>query len=244
MLVIPAIDLLDGKAVRLYKGDYNTVTAYSDDPVELARNLSEQGLKRLHLVDLDAAKGKGKDNRLVISQIRRAVSCEIELGGGIRNRNDVAQLVELGIDWLIIGTALVKKPVEVASWNELAPGRLIAGIDAFDGEVRVAGWLDGAAIKDTDLGRQAKGMGFASIIYTNIARDGTLGGPDIERTLAMAKHSGLPVILSGGIGSMADIEAAATLVSRGVVGFISGKAMYEGRFKLADVLKKYPQNAE
>jgi len=242
MLVLPAIDLLGGKAVRLYKGDYGAVTSYADDPVELARELADSGIRRLHLVDLDAAKGQGLHNRAIIQDIRQAVDCELELGGGIRSQADVDLLTDIGVDWLIIGTAIVKNPAEVERWIQSHPGRFIAGIDAYEGMVKIAGWIDGAQMIDTELGSRVKSMGFSAIIYTSIARDGTMEGPDTARTLAMAQASGLPVIISGGIGSTEDALKLAGLETQGISGFISGKALYEGRLDLPSLLKAFPQD--
>jgi len=236
MLIIPAIDLLDGKAVRLYQGNYDKVSTYESDPVAAARRLEQAGVRRIHIVDLDAARSAGfaatKNNRSVIAAIRAAVSCEIEVGGGIRTRDDVVALSNAGVNWLIVGTALVKQADTVGSWIAEFPGRFIAGIDARDGKVKIAGWEGDAGLIDTEVAKTAASMGFSAIIYTNISRDGTLNGPDIARTNEMAEASGIPVILSGGIGSMDDISRAVAESHPEVRGIITGKALYEGRLDL------------
>jgi len=244
MRIIPAIDLLGGKAVRLYKGDYGEVTTYNDDPVALARSFAEKGIRRLHLVDLDAAKGKGEHNRTVVAKIRKAVDMELDLGGGIRTQKDVDSLLDIGIDRLIIGTAIVKQPEEVARWIALAPGRFTAGVDAYDGVVKIAGWIDSTPLSDSELARQLKPLGFSELVYTNISRDGTLAGADVERTLAMAAASNLPVIVSGGIASTDDALTLEGLEVKGVYGFISGKAFYEGKLDLSRLLAKWPQDSQ
>ena len=245
MLIIPAIDLLGGKAVRLYQGSYDKVSTYDNDPVAAARRLEAAGISRLHLVDLDAARNAGgqpdRHNRAVIAAIRQAVSCEIEVGGGIRSRQDVEELAAAGVDWFIVGTALVKDPAGVADWIKARPGRFVAGIDAFDGKVKIAGWEGDAGLDDHNVAAKARAMGFSAIIYTNISRDGTLAGPDLARTKAVAAASGLPVILSGGIGSTADIEAVIADKDPLMLGIITGKALYEGRIDLESLCRRYPQ---
>lgn len=245
MLIIPAIDLLDGKAVRLYQGDYAQVSTYENDPIVAAKRLEQAGVSRIHVVDLDAARQvagqPGKNNRRIISAIKTAISCEIEVGGGIRSRQDVVELQEAGVDWLIVGTAIVKEPDAVAAWLAEFPGKFIAGIDARDGKVKIAGWEGDAGLDDIALSQKAKSMGFSAIIYTNISRDGTLSGPDIARTNAVALASGLPVVISGGIGNMADIQQAVEQSHPGVFGIITGKALYEGHLDLVELCRRLPQ---
>lgn len=240
MLIIPAIDLLDGKCVRLFKGDYNQVTVYSDDPVAMARSFVASGAKRIHLVDLDAARG-GKNNRRVIASICRDVDAVFELGGGIRTQDDVKELVDIGIDYLILGTVFAKDPECGARWTTQFGKKFIAGIDALNGEVKVSGWQQGARIEDTWLARKAFECGMCSIIYTNIVKDGTLSGPDTERTLEIAEASGLPVTVSGGIScekDFADIVSNPRCTGR-IGGIITGKGFYEKKFNLAEIISKY-----
>lgn len=245
MLIIPAIDLLGGKCVRLYKGDYEKVTVYSDDPVAVAKSFVEAGAERIHLVDLDAARG-GKNNRDVISSIRKEVDAVLELGGGIRSDSDISELSDIGIDYLILGTVFAKDPTCATVWTEKFGPKFIAGIDALNGEVKVAGWQQGGGIVDTDLARAAAENGICSIIYTNIVRDGTLSGPDLERTLAIAEASGLPVTVSGGISCEEDFrDITSDIRCRGKIGgIITGKGFYENKFDLAAVISRYQKTEE
>ena len=240
MLIIPAIDLLDGKCVRLYKGDYSKVTVYSDDPVAMARSFVTSGAKRIHLVDLDAARGSA-NNRSIIAEICRQVDALFELGGGIRTQDDVKEIVDIGVDRLILGTVFAKDPECGARWTAQFGKKFIAGIDALDGEVKVSGWQQGVRMADTELAKKAAECGMCSIIYTNIVKDGTLSGPDTERTLTIAEVSGLPVTVSGGIScaqDFADIVHNPRCAGR-IGGIITGKGFYEKRFDLASVIARY-----
>jgi len=244
VIIIPALDLLDGGCVRLARGDYNEAVRYQDtDPVRRARLFEEAGMRRIHIVDLDAAKGEGRNNRALIRQIRGAVSCRIEAGGGIRTEKDVEELLKAGVDRLVLGTVLVRDPDSAAAWMRRYGKKFIAGIDAYDGEVRISGWREGAAMRDTELARQVAEMGAVSIIYTNIARDGMLSGPDIERTLSVGMAAGIPVILSGGVSGPGDVREAAERGKGIIRALIAGKAVYEGRLDLAELALEYPQDA-
>ena len=245
MLIIPAIDLLDGKCVRLYKGDYSKVTVYSDDPVAMAKGFVAAGAKRIHLVDLDAARG-GRNNRDVIAKICRAVDAVFELGGGIRTEDDVKEIIDLGVDRLILGTLFAKEPDRGASWAAKYGNKFIAGIDALDGEVKVAGWQQGSRILDVDLAKKAAQCGMCSIIYTNIVRDGTLSGADVERTLAVAKAAGIPVTVSGGISCEADFADIVNdpRCALRIGGIITGKGFYEKKFDLATVIARYQKEED
>lgn len=239
MIIIPAIDLIDGKCVRLTKGDYDTSRIYNDDPVETARAFERAGAERIHIVDLDAARG-GKNNRDVIKRIQASVGSVIETGGGIRTADDVKELIDCGITRMIAGTVLAKDPDLVAGWISEYGRYFIAGIDALNGEVKVSGWEKGSGLSDTELAKACAQMGIISIVYTNIDRDGMLSGPDIENTVRIAEESGLPVILSGGISSAEDIGRAVERgTGRGICGIITGKAVYEERIDLAGVIDAY-----
>ncbi|MFW6293114.1 MAG: 1-(5-phosphoribosyl)-5-[(5-phosphoribosylamino)methylideneamino]imidazole-4-carboxamide isomerase [Spirochaetota bacterium] len=237
MTVIPAIDILGGECVRLVRGDYQEATIYERDPVAMARKFAEAGAKRIHVVDLDAARGDSRTNRKKIRKIRRAVDATIQLGGGIRRDEDIEELLDLGIDRLVIGTAFARKPEAVAGWVAHYGDVFLVGIDALDGVARISGWEKETQHQDVDLAKRAHEARVAGIIYTSIERDGTMDGPDIDRTNAMAEASGLPVILSGGIGSMDDLEAVRTKSAKNVVGVIVGKAIYEGTVDLEEVFR-------
>ena len=246
MIVIPAIDLLGGSCVRLAQGSYASARRYAGDPAEVALGFARAGVRWVHVVDLDAARGLAGANREAIRRIRGALgAARLEVGGGIRSAEDLAELSAAGADRLVLGTVLVRAPAEVAAWVSAreaagAGPELWAGIDARDGQVRVSGWEEESGLEDLELARRARELGLGGIIYTSIARDGTLAGPDIERTNRVAEAGGLPVILSGGIGSPADVDRVARERVEGVVGVIVGKALYEGRVDLEQLIRRFP----
>lgn len=258
MNIIPAIDLLNGEAVRLYQGSYDQVKSYSRDPVETALKFQSEGAKHLHVVDLDAARWKGGDpsgkkhNREQIRRIAEATEMTLEVGGGIRSDEDIRELMDAGIRRLVVGTLLVKNPGMVRSWIERYDADFIAGIDARDGEVKIAGWEDGSSVKDDVLASSMADLGVKGIIYTNISLDGTLKGPDIQRALHIAEASGLPVTVSGGMGSMSDCRdvAEAAAANPGaenipmIEGVIIGKALYEGSISLAEAIMLYQNGGD
>ena len=239
-LVVPAIDLRAGRCVRLVQGSFASATVFPLDPAEQARRFAAAGARMIHVVDLDAAEGKGLDNRSAISAVRAAVPCVLEVGGGVRSDDDARRLVDLGIERIVVGTVLAASPKTVAGWIERFGRRFVAGIDARAGRVRVAGWTTDGGIVDTDLAARLAALGIVGLVYTNIAVDGTLAGPDLARTAEVARAAGLPTLLSGGIGSEADVEAAAAADPL-VVGAIVGRAMYEGRVDLAGLIGRIPQ---
>ncbi len=239
MLVIPAIDLYGGRCVRLRQGSFSAAVRYSDDPAERARDFAGRGARWIHVVDLDAAQGKGADNRAAIARIRAAVDCRLQVGGGVRTEQDARALAGLGVDRIVVGTLLVRAPEEVGRWVT-ALGRLfVGGVDARDGRVKVSGWAEDAAMTDTEAVRRLAGLGLRGLVYTNISRDGTLAGPDIERTAAAAAAAELPTIVSGGIGGRADVEAVASRRDPLIAGVIVGKALYEGAVELGDLLSSF-----
>jgi len=244
MVIIPAIDLLNGECVRLFKGDYGEVKSYEKDPALVAEAFESFGIKRLHLVDLDAARGEGKNNRMAIKRIRSAFSGILELGGGVREEQDVCELLEMGVDKLIVGTVLAREPEKVDAWINKFGHVFIAGIDALDGEVKVAGWEKGTALLDSDLAKKCAGMGIGNIIYTNIDRDGTLAGPDLESTNRMAAESGISITLSGGISSQEDLKQIFESGHPLLKGVITGKAFYEGRIDLKKAVDDFQDENE
>ena len=244
MVIIPAIDILGGECVRLLQGDYDEVTFYNQDPVGVAREFEKAGIRRIHIVDLDAARNNSKRNRKVIRKIRKAVDCVLELGGGIRDEGDVEELLDIGIDRLVVGSMLAKQPGKVEGWIRHFGDMFIAGIDALEGRVKIHGWEDDSGISDLDLAKEADRMGMCSIIYTNIARDGMMDGPDIERTKQIADSAGLPVIISGGVSSLADIEEASRRADGKIVGLITGKAVYEGKIDIREAVQQYQTGSD
>ncbi len=245
MLIIPAIDIMNGQCVRLSEGRYADSQVYSSRPEEVARDFAAAGALCIHIVDLDAARGDGR-NRKVLGKIRRAVACKLEIGGGIREETDVEELLALGIERLVLGTVLARQPERTAQWVEKYGPVFVGGIDAREGMVRVSGWEESSGIQDLALAGQGAILGLSAIIYTNIARDGTLAGPDIRRTNRIAAVSGLPVILSGGIGSAEDVARVARDKHENVRGLIVGKAIYEGKVTLQALIAAYqrPEDAE
>jgi phosphoribosylformimino-5-aminoimidazole carboxamide ribotide isomerase len=239
MHIFPAIDLLDGQCVRLRQGDFNDVTVYDSNPVSVALRFQEAGASRIHIVDLDAARGRSFVNRKKIRKIRKATRCELELGGGVRSEDDIEELIDLGIDYMVLGTVFVLKPDMVAGWLGHYGDIFIAGIDARDGSVRIEGWEREVRISDTELAVKAQELGFSSLIYTNISSDGMMEGPDLDRTNTIADVSGLRVVHSGGIGSMKDLDELSAKKAKGVIGCIAGRALYENKIDLAEAVRKY-----
>jgi len=236
MLFIPALDLINGRCVRLEQGDYTKKTSYSDDPVRVARSFQEQGARYLHIVDLDAAADPDRNNRDVIRRVVESVDVPVQVGGGIRSRDVVRELLDAGVSRLILGTIVVKQPDLARGLAEEFGKRLAAGIDSREGLVRVSGWTEGSAVRGVDLGKKVKAMGFTLIVYTDIGRDGMLAGPDTAGIAQMARETGLPVIAAGGISNMNDIRKIAHIETEGVVGVISGKAIYEGTLSVREAV--------
>jgi phosphoribosylformimino-5-aminoimidazole carboxamide ribotide isomerase len=245
VIFIPAIDLIGGRCVRLHQGDFSKEVLYPLDPVDTAIAFREEGARQLHVVDLDAAKGaEGVDlsvNFDVIEKIALRAGIPVEVGGGVRGgprgRDRVRALLDAGVTWVILGTALVKDPETTERLLREFESRLVAGIDARDGVVKVAGWTESSGIPALELGRKAKSMGFSRIIYTDISRDGTLEGPNLAEIEAMATETGLPVTASGGVSSMGDLVLLKALESYGVTGVIAGKAIYEGNLSVRDACR-------
>ena len=239
LTLIPAIDLKDGQVVRLREGAFDRKTVYGDDPVAVARDFAAQGAQMLHIVDLDGARDGAAGNRAAVEAIRKAVDLPIQLGGGIRSLQAVADWLAAGIARVIVSTMAVDAPEEAAEAARRFPGRVWIGIDARDGEVKVAGWERGSGIRAHDLARQAADWGMAGIVYTDISRDGTGAGINLPAVTAMAEAVPLPVVASGGLRDLADLAALrqAAAACRGrIVGVIAGRALYDGRLDLKAAL--------
>ncbi len=241
--VIPAIDIMNGKCVRLVRGAYDEATEYDKDPAAMARDFELAGATRIHVVDLDAARDDDKNNRRQLRKVRRAVNATIELGGGVRTEEDIEELLELGVDRFIVGTAFARRPQIVEGWAAHFGRIFLAGIDARAGMAQTSGWEQDSRIPAVDLARAARDHGACGIVYTTIEQDGTLEGPDIEATNRIAEAAGLPVVLSGGIGTLADLEAVERNAHPNLKGVIVGKALYEGRISLAELFERFPQEA-
>jgi phosphoribosylformimino-5-aminoimidazole carboxamide ribotide isomerase len=236
MLIIPAIDLKEGKCVRLEQGLMDKATVYSDDPATTAKHWEAQGAELLHVVDLDGAFAGVPKNLNAIKAIRGAVRMPIEVGGGIRDMATIRALVSIGIDRIILGTAAIENPAFVQEACGEFPGRIIVGIDARDGLVAIKGWAEVTKVKAIDLARQMQDRGVIAIIYTDIRRDGMLSGPNIEATKALAEALHIPVIASGGVHTMKDIENLLAVRFSGVSGVITGKAIYSGSLNLKEAI--------
>ncbi len=232
MEIIPAIDLLEGKCVRLNQGDYSKVTLFNDDPLEQALSWQAQGADRLHLVDLDGAKTGKPVNDLIVKEIISSLNIPVQLGGGVRSIDRSEELLEYGLDRVILGTVAIEEPDLVKKLAKRYPRRIVVGIDAKDGKVATRGWLNKSNIYATELAKSFSETDLAAIIFTDIATDGTLEGPNLNAMRKIAEASSAPVIASGGIGSMSDLLSLLTLESFGVVGVIIGRALYDGAFDL------------
>ena len=239
--VIPAIDLMDGRCVRLVQGDYSRSTTYPRDPVELARLFQGLGLDWLHVVDLDGARA-GRPENLATVQALAATDIGIELGGGIRTVEHIQQALDSGVRDVILGSSLMSNWDDLPRWLDRFPGRLVAGVDARDGQVAVHGWQETTAVPALELIARLEGLGFVRVICTDIATDGTLAGPNLDQLQDVACSTGMEVTASGGIGSVADIQAVAALAELGVAGVIVGKAFYDGRISLEELAACLPKS--
>jgi len=237
MDVIPAIDLLEGQCVRLYQGDYARSQVFNDNPADVARQWVEQGASWLHVVDLDGAKIGRVANLAAIESILQAVSVPIQVGGGLRDRTSVAQLLDIGVQRVILGTVAVEQPQLVDDLCQEFPGQIVVGIDARNGQVATRGWLETSEVLAKDLAQQMQAVGAAAIIYTDIHRDGTLTGPNLEALRELATGLSIPVIASGGVSSVIDLLSLLALEPLGVTGVIVGRALYTGDISLKAALQ-------
>lgn len=237
MEVIPAIDLLDGKCVRLYQGDYQRSEIFNDNPVTVARSWAEQGATRLHVVDLDGAKEGKTTNLAAIEAIVAAISIPVQVGGGLRDRAGIARLLNLGVQRCIVGTVAVEQPELVQQLCQEFPEQIVVGIDAREGKVATRGWLETSEILATDLAQRMAKAGAAAIIYTDIHRDGTMSGPNRSALRELATVIDIPVIASGGVSSLTDLLSLLALEPLGVTGAIVGRAIYTGDVNLAEAVQ-------
>ena len=240
MLLIPAIDLKDGRCVRLKQGNLDEETVFSEDPEGVARHWLEQGAERLHLVDLNGAVSGKPQNAAVIKAIVDAVGAEVpvQLGGGIRSLETIERYLDSGVSYVIIGTAAVKSPGFLHDACNAFPGQVIVGLDARDGKVATDGWSKLTRHDVIDLARKFEGYGIEGIIYTDIGRDGMLTGVNIEATVKLAKAVGVPVYASGGVTNLDDIDQLLAVESEGIDGVILGRSLYEGTLDFAAALER------
>jgi phosphoribosylformimino-5-aminoimidazole carboxamide ribotide isomerase len=232
VLVIPAVDLLDGRCVRLLRGDFDKATAYSDDPLSVAHQFAEGGARRIHVVDLDAARD-GRGNAEVVEAIVREIGVEVEVAGGVRSEADAARWFDAGAAVVVIGTLAAEEPAVAAALAERYPGRVCVALDMRGGSVSTHGWEKAGGATLEDLLDVLDTAPLESYIYTDIDRDGTMQGPNVEGLVSLIKRSRHGVVLSGGVSSMEDVRRAN---AAGAAGVILGRALYEGKLSLSEAL--------
>jgi phosphoribosylformimino-5-aminoimidazole carboxamide ribotide isomerase len=242
----PAIDLRGGRAVRLLRGDYAAETVYSDDPVAVARSFEAAGAHWIHVVDLDAARSGEAGNLDLVAAVARSVGCAVETGGGVRSVDAAQRLIDAGVARVVVGTAAVERPELVTELAARFPGQVAVGLDARGRQLAVKGWTETTGADLVDVARRLEGEGVAALIVTEIGRDGTMAGPDLDQLGAVLEATGVDVIASGGVGSLDDIAALAGLTAarvgvspesrRSLAGIIVGRAIYEGRFTVEEAL--------
>jgi len=233
MKLFPAIDLLAGRAVRLEEGKRDRATVFHDRPIELVGELASGGADRLHVVDLDGAFGEPRQLALLAALVA-ASPIPVEVGGGLRDRASIDRILELGAAFAVLGTAAVRDPALVEHVCRAYPGRIIVAVDARDGVVAIDGWTASGGITAAELATRAASWGAAAVLYTDVARDGLGGGPNVAATAALARAAGIDVIASGGVGSLDDIAA---LARAGVPAVVVGRALYDGKFTVADAAR-------
>ncbi len=234
MQFIPAIDLMNAQVVRLAEGDFEQRTTYGDDPLSVARAFADAGAERLHIVDLDGARSGAGKNQAVIQQIVRELPLEVQVGGGIRDRVSAERWLSLGVKRVVIGTMAVAKPDLARALCEENAGNVIISVDGRDGKVATHGWTVSTEKLALELAREAEQWGAFGILYTDVARDGLQVGANVEATGAMQDALGIEVIASGGVGSLGDLKA---LRERGIRAVVSGRALYEKAFDVADAIR-------
>jgi phosphoribosylformimino-5-aminoimidazole carboxamide ribotide isomerase len=236
MDIIPAIDLLGGVCVRLRQGDYDRVTRFSDDPVSQGLIWQDQGASRLHLVDLDAARSGEPVNDDVIAALASRLRIPIQVGGGVRSAERVVQLLDRGIDRVILGTVAIENPDLVRDLASRYPGSVVVGIDARDGRVATRGWREESSVRAVDLAARYESSDVAAIVSTDIGSDGMLAGPNLEALRTMALATRIPVLASGGVADLTDVLSLLALEPLGVAGVIVGRALYDGTLDLAEAV--------
>jgi phosphoribosylformimino-5-aminoimidazole carboxamide ribotide isomerase len=237
--IYPAIDLRNGRVVRLQHGDPNQQTTFSDNPVAVAQKWLAAGATWLHVVNLDGAFDEaGTANWQILPQLTQ-LRAKVQFGGGVRSLEDVARVLEVGVERVVLGTMAIEQPEMVAeAIVQFGAARIAVGIDARDGVVKTRGWVKDTAVSPIELGTQMKAIGVQTVIYTDISRDGVLAGVNVAKTAELAQATGLHVIASGGVASLQDIEQTLAVADKGVVGVITGRALYDGRLDLAQAIRK------
>lgn len=236
--IYPAIDMRGGKCVRLLQGDYDKETIYGDSPFEMAKQFASSGAAWIHMVDLDGAKDGKRVNDTFVIQAAKNLAAKVQIGGGIRTEADIVHYLENGIERVIIGSIAVSNPEFAIEMIKKYGKHIAVGIDAKDGYVATHGWLTTSEMKAVDLGKRLADAGAETFIFTDIATDGMLSGPNVKAVETMATETGKSVIASGGVSSLADLAVLRELASKGVSGAIVGKALYEGRFTVSEALNE------
>ena len=236
MIIIPAIDIKDGRCVRLLQGRKEAETVFSNDPVAMAHRWVQEGAERIHVVDLDGAFEKKPRNLPVIERLIQSTAVPIQVGGGIREHSALERYLDVGADRVIIGTEAIRNPDFVDDCCKAYPGRIVVAIDARRGQVAIEGWVETTQTLAVDLAKRFETSGVAAINFTDIHRDGMQTGPNIEETRKLAQAVSIPVVASGGVSSLEDIRNLLPLEEAGVVGVITGKALYAGSLRLADAI--------
>jgi len=240
-MIYPAIDMRGGKCVRLIQGDYNQETVYGDSPFDMAKLFADEGAEWIHMVDLDGAKeGKRVNDRFVI-EVAQKLPAKVQIGGGIRTEEDVAYYIEHGVDRVILGSAAISNPEFVKDMLNKYGSKIAIGIDAKDGYVATEGWLNTSSINATELGVELANAGAEVFIFTDIATDGMLSGPNIDAVVTMAEATGKSVIASGGVSSIEDLKQLSKFTANGVSGAIVGKALYTNQFSVSEALREVGQ---
>ncbi len=236
MLIIPAIDIKDGRCVRLYQGDMDKDTVYYESPVEAAKHWAEQGAKLLHIVDLNGAVEGRPVHKQEVAAICMGFGAPVELGGGLRSLEAIEEALALGVDRVVIGTIAYEDPDFLRAVCNKYSGKIVVGIDARDGRVAIKGWKEGTAMDAVELAKRCEQDGASRIIYTDISRDGTSLGVNIEATLSLSRAVNIPIVASGGVASLNDIRRLKEIEGEGVEGVIVGRALYSGAFTLREAI--------
>lgn len=237
MDIIPAIDILDGRCVRLYQGDYDLAESFGEDPVAVAYNWAKMGAPRLHIVDLDGARSGSPIHLEALKRIVTHVDCPVQFGGGLRSLESVKAVLDCGVDRVILGTIAVEDPTLVAHLCEKFAGRIAVGLDARGGKVAVRGWKETSEVDAAVLAQEMEKLGAAALVYTDILKDGTLTGPNLVELQRLTDMVTIPVVASGGVGTLADILSLIALEHRGLEGVIVGRALYTGDVDLTEALR-------
>jgi len=237
VIIIPAIDLKDGKCVRLLQGDFSRATVYSDQPVEMAKNWQKKGAERIHVVDLDGSKAGFPENEEVIRNLVQEIDIPVQVGGGIRDMKTVEDYLDMGVSWVILGTAALKDRKFVVDACASYGGSIMLGIDGKEGKILVEGWTEETGQSVVEIAKSYEDFGVNAVVYTDIKRDGMETGVNIENTKILAESVNIPVIASGGVSGLKDIEELLKIESSGVIGVIAGKALYSGALQLEDAIE-------